>query len=152
MQRDKQGFTLIELMVVMAIIAVLATLVIGAVQLARRTATETTHRANAKTIQTALEGRYAKYRRYCVTTATANEIGCGTYSFADAAGDIEQGVDPAVTGDLDIKIGTSTTAGSCGTGETEAGGGHVEITDSTYKVVPYNTDCDDFLANDILET
>lgn len=63
--KNKKAFTLIEVMVVMAIIAVLAVLIIGAIQLARRTSTETTHRSNAKTVQTALERQYAQFKEYC---------------------------------------------------------------------------------------
>ena len=44
--KKNQGFTLIELVVVMAIIAVLAVLVIGAITVARNTAAETTNRSN----------------------------------------------------------------------------------------------------------
>ena len=64
--REKGGFTLIELVVVMAIIAVLAMLIIGAIIVARRTATETTNRSNAKTMQTAIETYYSKNRSYPV--------------------------------------------------------------------------------------
>ena len=74
---NKKGFTLIELMVVMAIIAVLAVLILGAVQLARNTSTETIHRSNAKGVQTALEANYAKNKRYCGTFG-GTELPCGT--------------------------------------------------------------------------
>lgn len=60
----KKGFTLIELVVVMAIIAVLAVLIIGAIIVARNTAKETTHRANAKSIQTGIEALYARQKNY----------------------------------------------------------------------------------------
>jgi prepilin-type N-terminal cleavage/methylation domain-containing protein len=63
-KKQKQGFTLIELVVVMAIIAVLAVLIIGAIILARRTATETANRGNARTMQVAMEAYYAKNRSY----------------------------------------------------------------------------------------
>lgn len=62
--KNRQGFTLIEVVVVMAIIAVLALLVIGAITVARNTAKETAHRSNAKTLQSALEAYYAKNRNY----------------------------------------------------------------------------------------
>lgn len=61
---SKKGFTLIELMVVMAIIAVLAVLIIGAIQIARKTATETTHRSNGETIHVAIEAIYARTQKY----------------------------------------------------------------------------------------
>jgi prepilin-type N-terminal cleavage/methylation domain-containing protein len=75
--RNKKGFTLIEVMVVMAIIAVLAVLIIGAITLARNTSRETTNRSNAKTVQTALEGVYAKYRMYC---GGSTGVTCGAQS------------------------------------------------------------------------
>ncbi|MDO8507143.1 MAG: type II secretion system protein [bacterium] len=61
---NRQGFTLIELVVVMAIIAVLAVLVVGAITIARNTAKETTHRANAKAVQAGLEARYSRTKNY----------------------------------------------------------------------------------------
>jgi prepilin-type N-terminal cleavage/methylation domain-containing protein len=51
----KRAFTLIELMVVMAIIAVLSTLIIGAISIARKTAKNTEATGTAKTLETALE-------------------------------------------------------------------------------------------------
>lgn len=65
MIKSKRGFTLIELVVVMAIIAILALLIIGAIIIARNTATETTNRSNGQTLRTALESYYARYGKYC---------------------------------------------------------------------------------------
>lgn len=73
LRNNYKGFTLIELMVVMSIIAVLATLIIGAITVARRTALETAHRSNAKTMQLALEAFFTTYKRY------PNDV--GNYSF-----------------------------------------------------------------------
>ncbi len=56
----KKGFTLIELVVVMAIIAVLALLIVAAIAAARRQATTTQRIGNLKTIETALESRASK--------------------------------------------------------------------------------------------
>lgn len=61
---NAKGFTLIELMVVMAIIAVLAVMIIGAITIARATAKETIHRSNAKTLQVGLESYFASNRTY----------------------------------------------------------------------------------------
>lgn len=61
---NKKGFTLIELVVVMAIIAVLAVLVVGAILVARNTAKETANRSSAKSIQTGLEALYSRARAY----------------------------------------------------------------------------------------
>lgn len=62
--KNKKGFTLIEIVVVMAIIAVLAVLVVGAITVARRTSDETRNRSAAKAIATALEARYSQNRTY----------------------------------------------------------------------------------------
>lgn len=56
MKRNK-GFTLIELVVVMAIIAVLALLIVAAIMAARRQSQTTQRVGNIKTIETALESR-----------------------------------------------------------------------------------------------
>lgn len=75
----KKGFTLIELVVVMAIIAVLAMLVVGAIIVARNTAKETANRTNAKAIEAAMEAAYSRTRTYptfaagtTLTTAATN--------------------------------------------------------------------------------
>lgn len=60
----KRGFTLIEIVVVMAIIAVLAALVVGAIGVARKTAKETTHRANARNIRAGVEAYYSREKHY----------------------------------------------------------------------------------------
>lgn len=68
---ENKGFTLIELVVVMAIIAVLAMLIIGAIVVARNTAKETANRTNAKAIQAAMEAAYSRTRSYPAIGATA---------------------------------------------------------------------------------
>jgi len=104
--REAKGFTLIELVVVMAIIAVLALLIIGAITVARNTATETTHRSNLHSVQAALEAYYASNRAYPAA---------GTYSFAT----ITDGAAGHATATL------ATTSECSGT---RAGGGSVIIT------------------------
>jgi prepilin-type N-terminal cleavage/methylation domain-containing protein len=126
----KKGFTLIEIMVVMAIIAVLAVLVIGAVQLARSTATETQHRSNAKTLQTALEANYAKAKAYCGNTGAP---ACAAGSFATVAAGF---TNPA------ISLNTSSSAGTCAAGGASAGGGKVIVlTANSYRLAPGNSGC-----------
>lgn len=107
---ENKGFTLIELVVVMAIIAVLAMLIVGAIVVARNTAIETANRTNAKAIQAAMESAYSRTRTYPpFGTATTLE---------DAA------ANAALTGvDLD-------TNNACKTGTTYEGGGTI-ITNST---------------------
>ena len=55
MTKNKHGFTLIELVVVMAIIAILAALMVAAILAARNQATTTQRVGNVKTLETGLE-------------------------------------------------------------------------------------------------
>ncbi len=73
----KRGFTLIEVVVVMAIIAVLATLVVGAITIARTQALDTRLRNDARTIKAALEAYYAKNNHYVrwFTMTSAYDVG-----------------------------------------------------------------------------
>ena len=73
---------MIEIVVVMAIIAVLAVLVVGAINIARHTATETTHRENAKTLRICLEGYKARYGAYC---GGGGFISCSNQGFSTVA-------------------------------------------------------------------
>jgi len=136
MTQSKKGFTLIELMVVMAIIAVLAVLMIGAIQLARSTATETTHRSNAKTLQTALESNYAKAKVYCGNTGG---LSCNTAVDFTAASNT-----------LGVTLGTAAS----GCPADEAGGGRITtITTTSYVLAPANAGCTAFTdLSDVLYT
>ncbi len=125
----RKGFTLIEIMVVMAIIAVLAVLIIGAVQLARTTATETQHRSNVKSIQTALEAQYARAKMYCGNTGGPI---CG-------AGSLEA-VSTRFT--PNIALNNSSTSGACAVAGVAEGGGKVLVlTGTTYRIVPASSAC-----------
>lgn len=83
----KHGFTLIELVVVMAIIAVLSMLIIGAIVMARRVSIETTHRSNLRTVRVALEAKYANDKKYPLLN-NWGPIGyvSGGFSFMDKLG------------------------------------------------------------------
>lgn len=59
------GYTIIELVVVMGIIASLGALIIGSVIVAKHAAIESANRANARTVQNALRIYYDKYHYYC---------------------------------------------------------------------------------------
>lgn len=64
-QRSKRkGFTLIELMVVMALMAVLSTLIIGAIVIVRREARNAKRMSDARTFRAALEAYHATYHKY----------------------------------------------------------------------------------------
>ena len=56
----KKGFTLIELVVVMAIIAILSVIIVGAILAARTAATNTQRTGAVRTIETALESRASR--------------------------------------------------------------------------------------------
>jgi type IV pilus assembly protein PilA len=62
--RNKKGFTLIEVLVVMAIIAVLASLMLAAISAARTQQKNTQRRASVTAIRAGLEAFYATNRRY----------------------------------------------------------------------------------------
>ena len=57
----RKGFTLIELVVVMAIIAILALMVIGAILVARASASRTQNINNANAIRAGIEADFAKH-------------------------------------------------------------------------------------------
>ena len=126
MTQNKKGFTLIELVVVMALIAILAALGVGAIIVARNTAKETTHKSNAKTIQTGLEAYFAKNGNYPATT--------GTVSFTTAATSANN-VTLALTPECTVA--------------TQAGGGTVTYTATGYIITSFDAICTTALANPI---
>jgi prepilin-type N-terminal cleavage/methylation domain-containing protein len=127
----RKGFTLIELVVVMAIIAILALIVVGAIILARRTSIETTNRGNAKTIQTALEAYYARTRTYPDTG--------GTVSFESFA------TNTGIWADIEAPKIQNTCGGA---GSSVENGGTIVSTATTYVITPYNYDCSSAMADD----
>lgn len=138
MQKTKKGYTLIEIMVVMAIIAVLSTLILGAVRLARNTASETTNRSNAKTIQTALEALYARERVYC---GGSTGVTCSTVG----------GSDTQSLQSLATSTSVSLTA-ACASDAAHNGGGVVHVESDRYYIQPWNYNCSAVLpvaANEI---
>ncbi len=146
--KNKGGFTLIEVVVVMAIIAVLAVLVIGAITIARNTAKETTHRSNARTIQTGLEGFYAKNKSYVGTDAGTNDA--GTYSFTNAAVKNYLDVSLATTGECTGKvIGADASAIPPVAGNASDGGGYVTVAADSYTIVIGDAACTASLGEDI---
>lgn len=141
----RKGFTLIELVVVMAIIAVLAVLIIGAIIVARRTSTETIHRGNAKTVQTAVEAYYTKRKIYpAVASATSFN------SLVTGAGFVAVIPDTILT--------STVTSNDCAVGGATEGGGRIRpynaATDTnapsgtTITIEPYDFDCTDPLGID----
>ncbi len=118
---NRQGFTLIEVVVVMAIIAVLAALIIGAILVARNTAKETSNRTNAKAMQAGMEAYYSRNRNYpSITSGTAFTAATGTVtgvSINTGAADCANGggsVNSSTTG-YTLTIFDSNCSGSIGT-------------------------------------
>ena len=77
MSGSRHGFTLLELMVVMAILAILAGLGAGGYRLARRSAKEGRAKAEIEQLRTALEEYRVEYGRYPeqVSAADFSNIG-----------------------------------------------------------------------------
>lgn len=128
MKKNNKGFTLIELVVVMAILAVLALLVIGAIIAARNMTIETKHRNNGKAIQVGMEKFYAANKRYPNST----EIPVST-KFSTAASTLGVTLDD-----------TASEAAACQSGGTYGGGGNVTNTNAngtSFTINPYNYNC-----------
>lgn len=68
----RKGFTLVEIMIVVAIIALLAAIAIPNLLTARKTANDTAAKAELKSIQTALENYYIDNDEYAAAANTAN--------------------------------------------------------------------------------
>lgn len=100
-----KGFTLIELVVVMAIIAVLAVLIIGAIVVARRTATETTNRSNTSALQVSLEAYYSRNKVYC---GAPGGVACGPQSYTALRDDL-------VAEGITVNLNTTESATGGGT-------------------------------------
>lgn len=133
------GFTLIELMVAMAIIAVLTTLIIGAITISRNTATETTNRVNAKTVQSALEADFALNKAYC---GFAGGPACNTvYSIRTIA--------PL----LGLPAGNwkTTCTGTCGGTSCNDGGQISNLQTTTYTIKVATWGCTGFITGDVYQ-
>lgn len=123
--KKRKGFTLIELVVVMAIIAVLAMLVVGAIIVARNTAKETANRTNAKAIEAGMEAAYSRTRSYP--------------SFTTAVSLTSAATNAALTG---VALDTKS---ACTSG-TYSGGGTI-ITSSTAGQPAYTITIGDYTCN-----
>lgn len=132
--QKKKAFTLIELVVVMALIAILATLIIAAIVAARNAAADTQRRSNAHSVQTGLEAFYARQKSYppaaAGLTAIVDAVNAGGSNIlpatgtsgaltdpAGAAGDVRYCYQPSGAGYLlGVSMGPGNdTAPSCGT-------------------------------------
>lgn len=142
--RNKKAFTLIEVMVVMAIIAVLAILIIGAIQLARKTATETTARSNAKGVQTALERVYATNKVYCDADVATTAPICTAVNggVADIATFLAAIGDPKME-TVDCNVVGGTIAGV--PGQASDGVAVLNLQPQSYSIQALGADCDEVI-------
>jgi prepilin-type N-terminal cleavage/methylation domain-containing protein len=83
LNKNKQGFTLIELMVVISIIGVLATVVMGNLNDARSKARDTNRKMTLNRIQIALELYHNKYNTYQVAGSGWMNGGNGWLAYED---------------------------------------------------------------------
>jgi type IV pilus assembly protein PilA len=79
--RNEKGFTLIELMIVIAIIGILAAIAIPQFSAYRKRGYNAAAEADLRNLATAQEAYYADHQTYNTTTT-----GMGTYGFSQSAG------------------------------------------------------------------
>jgi prepilin-type N-terminal cleavage/methylation domain-containing protein len=80
----KKGFTLVELLVVMAIIAILATLIVGGFRSSQMRGRDAQRKSDLKQISTALELFYADYGKY--PAASGTQVAACSYNSGTGAG------------------------------------------------------------------
>lgn len=71
MKKLKKGFTLVELMVVITVIAILMTIAIVSFTRIQKQARDTKRKADIRTIETALQARFTEFQAYPVVEAPA---------------------------------------------------------------------------------
>lgn len=80
-----RGFTLIELMVVIAIIGLLASITLVSLSTARSKARDARRKSDLYAVQLALELYYNEYGSYLVSGTGYQDCGCGWLSYEDGA-------------------------------------------------------------------
>jgi len=158
---EKMGFTLAELMVVIALMAVLGTLIAGAVNLALSATKSTVHRANGKLIEGALSTLYSRTRAYCSTVdplpdgtptcsagSTAAELvtvsGTGTaatYKFANADNNDVLMSFKTVAEGLGLQLSGAPECDAGAAGSFAAGGGVMYLDPARYYIMPASVTC-----------
>lgn len=118
MKKQTKGFTLIELVVVMAIIAVLSLLIVAAITAARRQSQTTQRMGNLKTIETALESRASKCNgQYFAAVTGKTECSAITTTTIQ---DINNGLSAASAGFLTQSLGTLSNGYAVGSASATA--------------------------------
>jgi prepilin-type N-terminal cleavage/methylation domain-containing protein len=75
MRKLKKGFTLVELMVVITVIAILMTIAIVSFTRIQKQARDTKRKADIRTLQTALQAYFTEFQAYPIVAATAQPAG-----------------------------------------------------------------------------
>ncbi len=146
---NKKAFSLVEIAVVMSIIAVLAAMIVGGVQIARKAAEETAHRTNADIIKTAMSLYYAKYKTYCGQTSdgtVVSSIPCYLgMPFKDAVRSDYYGMGKGVVLTGSIKSNGCNAYSPSGVSMRE--GGQVVASPYGYEIRVANNDCSGFIKS-----
>ncbi|MCL4397481.1 type II secretion system GspH family protein [Patescibacteria group bacterium] len=66
--KSKKGFTLVELMIVITVIAILATIAVVSFTRVQKQARDTKRKAEVKSLQTALQAYYTEHQAYPIST------------------------------------------------------------------------------------
>jgi len=123
MMKRTRGFTLLELLVVIGIIAILVSLAAVAYSAAQKRTRDARRRADLKAVQNALEQYYAANSFLYPASATCDQIASTTY--------LETGVKPSDPGPYSYTYACTTTS-YCVCAQLEAGGGNATNTSCTY--------------------
>ena len=123
MKRNEKGFTIIELLVAMAILGLLIAIMIPGIAVVRRGARNTARRASLQAIQATIEDYYGTHRKY--PTATAN--------VPDGIVINNSGADAEV--DSQFAIGTAVATCTGDPGDTGFVYGYIPSGTATYKLI-----------------
>lgn len=125
--RNQKGFTLIELMVVMAVIGILATLSVVGFTSARKSARDTKRTSTINGVRAALESYYGAGQSYPVTASCATML--TTIAFTPTSVDLGGGVIWAICGNPGITSYSGPAGGQSYTIQfTRESGGVVSFT------------------------
>lgn len=123
MKELKRGFTLLELLVVVGIIAILVSLAAVAYNTAQKSTRDARRRSDIKAAQNALEQYYSANTFLYPASGTCDQIASTSY--------LESGVKPADPGSYTYTYSCTTTT-YCVCAQLERGGGNATNTSCSY--------------------